>query len=68
MKYSSEEKKRVAQELRSIKEIGKGATNFGHGYVLTLLMIVLGNDNIRDKDYDNYFVWMCNKLADLIDS
>lgn len=68
MKYSVEEKHRIASELRKVKQLSNGVTSLNHGYLASLLLIVLGNDVLENKDYDNYFEYMCVKLADLIDS
>jgi hypothetical protein len=63
---TDDERRRVAERLRSLRDIGGGVTNINHGYLWSLLWAASGEE-LSGSDRGDWFERFCARLADLID-
>lgn len=63
---TDDERRLVAERLRSLRAVGGGVTSINHGYLWSLLWAVSG-DELSWSDRSDWFERFCSLLADLIE-
>ena len=65
-RVTDDERRRVAERLRSLRATGRGTTSVGHGYLWSLLWAASGEE-LDGSGPGDWFERFCVRLADLIE-